>query len=133
MLEIYKINPSLFKFNDKGIAIVEMKDLLKPIANGKDTMYFGEVPMTKDQDQCMGYIIVKKNNNKLKFDYSHLCDIMCRILSDTKGRDNEKLQKSTCRPPLGRVGPVAGRLRRERRGAHARPARGHDLCEHRCR
>ena len=76
MLEIYKINPSLFKFNDKGIAIVEMKDLLKPIANGKDTMYFGEVPMTKDQDQCMGYIIVKKNNNKLKFDYSHLCDML---------------------------------------------------------
>ncbi len=76
MLEIYKINPSLFKFNNKEIAIIEMKDLLKPITNGKDTIYFGEVPMTKNQDQCMGYIIVKKKNNKLKFNYSHLCDML---------------------------------------------------------
>ena len=76
MLEIYEINPNLFKFNDKGIAIVEMSDLLKPITNGKDTIYFGEVPMTDEQDQCMGYIVVTKNNNKLKFDYSHLCDML---------------------------------------------------------
>lgn len=76
MLQIYNINPSLFKFNSDNIAIVEMSDLLKPITNGKDTMYFGEVPMTKEQDQCVGYIIVKKINEELKFDYSHLCDMI---------------------------------------------------------
>ena len=76
MLQIYNIDPSLFKFNSDNIAIVEMSDLLKPITNGKDTMYFGEVPMTKEQDQCVGYIIVEKINEKLKFDYSHLCDMV---------------------------------------------------------
>ena len=53
-----------------------MSDLLKPITNGKDTMYFGEIPITKEQDQCVGYIIVEKINEKLKFDYSHLCDMV---------------------------------------------------------
>lgn len=76
MLQIYNIDPSLFKFNSDNIAIVEMSDLLKPITNGKDTMYFGEIPITKEQDQCVGYIIVEKINEKLKFDYSHLCDMV---------------------------------------------------------
>ena len=76
MLQIYNIDPSLFKFNSDNIAIVEMSDLLKPITNGKDAMYFGEVPITKEQDQCVGYIIVEKINEKLKFDYSHLCDMI---------------------------------------------------------
>ena len=53
-----------------------MKDLLKPITNGKDTVYFGVVPLTLEQDQCVGYIIVEKYNDDLKFDYSHLCDMI---------------------------------------------------------
>ena len=76
MNEVYVINPSLFKFDSNGIAKVEMNDLLKPITNGKDTIYFGVVPLTKDQDQCVGYIIVEKNNENLEFDYSHLCDMV---------------------------------------------------------
>ena len=76
MNEIYIINPNLFKFDSNGIAKVEMNDLLKPITNGKDTIYFGVVPLTKDQDQCVGYIIVKKKNEILEFDYSHLCDMV---------------------------------------------------------
>lgn len=44
--------------------------------NGQDTVYFGEVPLTKEQDQCIEYIIVEKNNGDLKFDYSHLCDMV---------------------------------------------------------
>lgn len=67
---------SLFKFDDNGFAKVEMKDLLKPITNGKDTVYFGVVLLTSEQDQCVGYIIVEKYNDDLKFDYSHLCDII---------------------------------------------------------
>ena len=73
---VYVINPNLFKFDSNGIAKVEMNDLLKPITNGKDTIYFGVVPLTKDQDQCVGYIIVKKKNEILEFDYSHLCDMV---------------------------------------------------------
>ena len=73
---VYVINPNLFKFDSNGIAKVEMNDLLKPITNGKDTIYFGVVPLTKDQDQCVGYIIVKKNNEILEYDYSHLCDMV---------------------------------------------------------
>lgn len=76
MNEAYVINPNLFKFDSNGIAKVEMNDLLKPITNGKDTIYFGIVPLTKDQDQCVGYIIVKKKNEILEFDYSHLCDMV---------------------------------------------------------
>lgn len=76
MNEVYVINPNLFKFDSNGIAKVEMNDLLKPITNGKDTIYFGVVPLTKDQDQCVGYIIVKKNNEILEYDYSHLCDMV---------------------------------------------------------
>ena len=76
MNEIYIINPNLFKFDSNGIAKVEMNDLLKPITNGKDTTYFGVVPLTKDQDQCVGYNIVKKKNEILEFDHSHLCDMV---------------------------------------------------------
>lgn len=76
MMQIYDVNPSLFKFDDNGVAKVEMKDLLKPITNGEDTVYFGVVPLTSQQDQCVGYIIVEKYNDDLKFDYSHLCDMI---------------------------------------------------------
>lgn len=76
MMEVYNINPGLFKFDSNGVAILEMNDLLKPITNGKDTTYFGIVPLTKEQDQCVGYIIVEKSNEELKFDYSHLCDMV---------------------------------------------------------
>ncbi|MBO5004121.1 MAG: hypothetical protein J6D03_02500 [Clostridia bacterium] len=76
MYEVYNINPNLFKFDSNGIAKVEMNDLLRPITNGKDTIYFGVVPLTKEQDQCVGYIIVEKTNDDLKFDYSHLCDMV---------------------------------------------------------
>lgn len=76
MNQVYAINPNLFKFDSNGIAKVEMNDLLKPITNGKDTIYFGVVPLTKDQDQCVGYIIVEKNNEILEYDYSHLCDMV---------------------------------------------------------
>jgi len=39
-------------------------------------MYFGIVPLTKEQDQCVGYIIAKKENDQLTFDYSHICDMV---------------------------------------------------------
>lgn len=74
--KIYTIDPSLFQFNEDGVAIVKMDDLLKPITNGKDTMYFGIVPLTDEQDQCVGYFIVTKKEDELQIDSSHLCDMV---------------------------------------------------------
>ena len=76
LIEAYNIDPSLFKFNEDNVAILEVSDLLKPITNGTDTMYFDSIPLTKEQDQCVGYIVVKKENDSFKFDYSHICDMI---------------------------------------------------------
>lgn len=74
--KIYEIDPSLFKFNSNDIAIVKMDDFLEPITNGKDTIYFADVPLTKNQDQCVGYFIIKKVNDELMVDSSHICDMI---------------------------------------------------------
>ena len=74
--QIYEIDPSLFKFDENNIATVKMDDFLEPITNGKDTLSFGLVPLTKDQDQCVGYFIIKKVNGELEIDSSHICDMI---------------------------------------------------------
>ena len=74
--QIYEIDPSLFKFDENNTAIVKMDTFLEPITNGKDTMFFGIVPLTKDQDQCVGYFIIKKVNSELQIDSSHICDMI---------------------------------------------------------
>ena len=53
-----------------------MDTFLEPITNGKDTLSFGIVPLTKDQDQCVGYFIIKKVNSELQIDSSHICDMI---------------------------------------------------------
>lgn len=72
--EFYKIKPSLFKFNKNGIAIVKMDSLIED-DNGEVLMYFN-IPQTKDLDQCVGYLIVKKTNDKFDIDYTHICDMI---------------------------------------------------------
>lgn len=74
--KIYEIDPSLFKFDENNIATIKMDDFLEPITNGKDTLSFGIVPLTKDQDQCVGYFIIKKVNGELEIDSSHICDMI---------------------------------------------------------
>lgn len=74
--QIYEIDPSLFKFDENNIATIKMDDFLEPITNGKDTLSFGLVPLTKDQDQCVGYFIIKKVNGELEIDSSHICDMI---------------------------------------------------------
>ena len=74
--QIYEIDPSLFKFDEHNIATIKMDDFLEPITNGKDTLSFGLVPLTKDQDQCVGYFIIKKVNGELEIDSSHICDMI---------------------------------------------------------
>lgn len=74
--QIYEIDPSLFKFDENNIATIKMDYFLEPITNGKDTLSFGLVPLTKDQDQCVGYFIIKKVNGELEIDSSHICDMI---------------------------------------------------------
>lgn len=74
--QIYEIDPSLFKFDEHNIATIKMDDFLEPITNGKDTLSFGLVPLTKDQDQCVGYFIIKKVNGELEIDSSPICDMI---------------------------------------------------------
>jgi len=74
--EVYHINPSLFKFNEENIAIIKMDDLIKPITNGIETTSLGIVPLDKNQNQCVGYIEVKKENDSFIVDSSHMCDMI---------------------------------------------------------
>lgn len=74
--QIYEIDPSLFKFDENNIATIKMDYFLEPITNGKDTLSFGLVPLTKNQDQCVGYFIIKKVNGELEIDSSHICDMI---------------------------------------------------------
>lgn len=74
--QIYEIDQSLFKFDENNIATIKIDDFLEPITNGKDTLSFGLVPLTKDQDQCVGYFIIKKVNGELEIDSSHICDMI---------------------------------------------------------
>jgi len=77
LIEMYDIDPTIFEFNEDNIAIVEMNTLIEePITDGKQTMHFGEIPINENQDQCVGYIIIKKENEEFSFDYSHLCDMV---------------------------------------------------------
>ena len=76
LLEIYRIDPTIFQFQNDTTAIIEVSDLLGDITNGKETIGFGEIPFTKEQDQCVGYIIAKKKENGFLFDYSHICDMV---------------------------------------------------------
>ncbi len=74
--QAYEIKPSMFNFNEDNIAILKMDDLVNPITNGKASIVFGTIPLTKEQDECMGYIIVKRNKDKFDIDYSHMCDML---------------------------------------------------------
>lgn len=74
----YRIDSSLFIFDDNNTAIIKVDTLLNKISNGRDSMEgIGIIPQTKEQDQCVGYIIVKKNENDiLDIDMSHMCDMI---------------------------------------------------------
>jgi len=71
----YQINPSILTFNDDGVAILKMDTLYLGVTNGKDNW---NMTPTYDSDfnQCVGYLIVKKDNNDFKVDVSHICDML---------------------------------------------------------
>ena len=77
--EAYKDNPSLFKFNSDGISKIKVEDLLEiQDSDGNITGYIPitAIKFTKKQDQCVGYIIVKKIDDDLQIDTSHICDMI---------------------------------------------------------
>lgn len=68
----------MFDFNKDNIAVLKVDDLIEPVINEEGIIYVTQtmIRLTKDQGQCMGYIIVKRNNDKFDIDYSHICDML---------------------------------------------------------
>ncbi len=75
----YEENPNLFIFDENNEAKIKVEDLLeKQDSNGNITGYIPitAIKFTKNQDQCLGYIIVKKIDNNLQIDTSHICEMI---------------------------------------------------------
>lgn len=76
--DAYKIDPSILNFDDNNTAILKMDTLLLGVSNGKDSLQLASSSYTEDFDECVGYIIVKRDENSTKFiiDESHICDMI---------------------------------------------------------
>ena len=75
--QLYEINPDLFEFDGDNIFILKMDCLLETVINGKIIRIVEQPHLNKNQEQCVGYLIVKKNDNgEFIVDNSHICDIM---------------------------------------------------------
>ncbi len=76
--QAYEEYPSLFKFDDSDTAIIKMDDLILGVQTSNESHQWASgLLFTKEQDQCVGYIIVKKLNNEvLDIDTSHICDMI---------------------------------------------------------
>ena len=75
----YEENPSLFIFDENNEFKIKVEELLqKQDSNGNITGYIPitAIRFTKKQDQCLGYIIVKKIDDDLQIDTSHICDMI---------------------------------------------------------
>ncbi len=75
----YKDNPSLFIFDKNNESKIKVEDLLqKQDSDGNITGYIPitAINFTKEQDQCLGYIIVKNVDDDLQIDTSHICDMI---------------------------------------------------------
>lgn len=75
--QLYEINPNLFKFNADNVFILKMDYLLETVINEKVIRIVRTPYLNENQEQCVGYLIVKKNcNGEFIVDNSHVCDIM---------------------------------------------------------
>lgn len=68
--EIYEKYPELFEFKDNK-AIIKIPDLQK-----KKLDYEFDNLLDKDNNECLGYYIIIRENNKIKIDSSHVCDLI---------------------------------------------------------
>jgi len=77
---LYEVNPDFFIFDENDTAIVKVLDLVNPIydKNGNISVFDRRsvIRLTKDKDECLGYIVVTKNGDDLDISLSHLCDMI---------------------------------------------------------
>ncbi len=74
--ELYKKRPDKFKFNNKGTFVIKVEDLLEKEGNTLPSIPQTAIKFTSEQDECVGYIIVRKKNNDINVDTSHVCDMI---------------------------------------------------------
>lgn len=76
--QAYEEYPSLFEFDDSNTAIIKMDDLILGIKTDNESHQWASgLLFTEEQDQCVGYIIVKRlSYEKLDIDTSHICDMI---------------------------------------------------------
>ncbi|MDD3453006.1 MAG: hypothetical protein PHN42_01845 [Bacilli bacterium] len=67
---VYKNKPELFFFDEEGKYELNLEEIQQALGN----VYFS-IPMTSSLDECVGNVIVKKEDNNLTFDYSHICEM----------------------------------------------------------
>lgn len=72
---LYEEKPSLFMFDEDNTAILKMDVLYSRILEDNDNSYIDPI-YNEDFDQCAGYIIIKKNDNNLDIDLTHMCDML---------------------------------------------------------
>lgn len=67
---IYKEHPEIFSFDQNNLTKISLEYL----EENSSTLFL--IPMTAELDECVGNIIIKKENNQLIYDYSHICDMI---------------------------------------------------------
>ena len=76
--EAYRIDPTILDFNEDNVAILKLDVLLLGVSNSKENIQLSNSSYTDDFDECVGYIILKKQDStqKIDIDESHICDMI---------------------------------------------------------
>lgn len=71
----FSIRPDIFKFNKENTLTIRTEELTKLINDNIPELDV-EIPINEDQDQCIGYVIIKKHDTNIDIDTSKTCEIM---------------------------------------------------------
>ncbi len=69
--EVYKIHPSAFSFDSENIC----KITVEQIHTISDDYSF-EIEHDKNGNMCLGYFVIRKVDNDIEIDSSHICDMI---------------------------------------------------------
>lgn len=69
--EIYDLNPEVFEFDENNECYITVEQV-QTISDD----YGFEIEHDKDGNMCVGYFIVKRKENKIEVDSSHICDMI---------------------------------------------------------
>lgn len=69
--EVYKLHPESFVFDSNGICKMTVEQI-HTVSND----YGFEIEHDKYGNMCVGYFIIKKSNDNIKVDSSHICDMI---------------------------------------------------------